>query len=58
MLRRVYDLAQATTFPGTKGIDEETRERAEGISPEAELAFRNAGIGARLLLPLFRPRRL
>ena len=44
MLRRVYDLAQSSTFPGTKGIDEETRERAEGISPEAELAFRNAGM--------------
>jgi Zn-dependent metalloprotease len=43
MLRRVYDLANTTTFPGTKGIDEETRERAEGLSPEAELAFRNAG---------------
>ncbi len=41
MLRRVYDLAQATAFPGTKGIDEETRERAEGISPEA-LSSRSA----------------
>jgi len=44
MLRRVYDLAQATTFPGSLGIDEETRKRIEKLAPEALVAFRNAGI--------------
>ena len=44
MLRRVYDLAQTTTFPGTIGIDEETRKRADTLAPEALIAFRNAGI--------------
>jgi Zn-dependent metalloprotease len=44
MVRRVYDLAQSTVFPGKMVIDEETRVRQEGISPEVLLAFRNAGL--------------
>lgn len=44
MLRRIYDLAQTTTFPGTLGIDEEKRMRAETLSLAALAAFRNAGI--------------
>ena len=44
MLRRIYDLAQTTTFPGTIGIDEDARTRAEKLSPETLIAFRNAGI--------------
>jgi Zn-dependent metalloprotease len=44
MLRRIYDLAQATVFPGSVGIDEETRKRSEQLAPEALTAFRNAGI--------------
>ncbi|WP_072396628.1 M4 family metallopeptidase [Hyphomicrobium sp. CS1GBMeth3] len=44
MLRRIYDLGQATTFPGTLGIDEEKRQRADKLEVEALIAFRNAGI--------------
>ena len=44
MLRKIYDLAQTTTFPGTMGIDEENRSRLDKLSPEALTAFRNAGI--------------
>lgn len=44
MLRKVYDLAQTTTFPGTIGIDEEKRTRSETLAPETLTAFRNAGI--------------
>lgn len=44
MLRRIYDLGQTTTFPGTLGIDEEKRTRADGLELEALIAFRNAGI--------------
>ncbi|MFA5951408.1 MAG: M4 family metallopeptidase [Hyphomicrobium sp.] len=44
MIRRVYDLGQKTAFPGSVGIDEEARMRAEDVSPEALLAFRNAGL--------------
>ncbi|WP_291179042.1 M4 family metallopeptidase [Hyphomicrobium sp.] len=44
MLRRIYDLAQTTSFPGSVGIDEEKRARAETLAPEALIAFRNAGI--------------
>lgn len=44
MLRRIFDLAQTTAFPGTVGVDEEKRMRAETLAPEALTAFRNAGI--------------
>lgn len=44
MLRRVYDLAQTTNFPGTVGIDEEKRLRGDKLAPEVLTAFRNAGI--------------
>lgn len=44
MLRRIYDLAQTTAFPGSVGIDEEKRARAEKLAPEALTAFRNAGL--------------
>ncbi|HEX2839887.1 M4 family metallopeptidase [Hyphomicrobium sp.] len=44
MLRRIFDLGQMTAFPGTMGIDEEKRTRAEKLAPEALTAFRNAGI--------------
>lgn len=44
MLRRIFDLAQTTTFPGSVGIDEEKRARADTLAPEALTAFRNAGI--------------
>lgn len=44
MLRRIFDLAQTTAFPGTVGIDEEKRTRAEKLAPEALTAFRNAGV--------------
>jgi Zn-dependent metalloprotease len=44
MVRRVYDLGKATAFPGKMVIDEETRTREEGVSPEVLLAFRNAGL--------------
>ncbi len=44
MVRRVYDLASTTTFPGTKIIDEETRERIDDLDPDALLAFHNAGL--------------
>jgi Zn-dependent metalloprotease len=44
MLRKIYDLASTTTFPGTMGIDEGARNRSEKLAPEALIAFRNAGI--------------
>ncbi|WP_295558046.1 M4 family metallopeptidase [uncultured Hyphomicrobium sp.] len=44
MLRRIFDLGQTTTFPGSVGIDESNRQRAEKLAPEALTAFRNAGI--------------
>ena len=44
MLRRIFDLGQTTTFPGSVGIDEEKRARAETLAPEALTAFRNAGL--------------
>jgi Zn-dependent metalloprotease len=44
MVRRVYDLASTTTFPGTKIIDEETRERIDDLDSDALLAFHNAGL--------------
>jgi Zn-dependent metalloprotease len=44
MVRRVYDLAERTIFPGKMMIDEETRMREEGVLPESLLAFRNAGL--------------
>jgi Zn-dependent metalloprotease len=44
MLRKIFDLGQMTTFPGTMGIDEEKRSRADRLSPEALTAFRNAGL--------------
>jgi Zn-dependent metalloprotease len=44
MLRRIYDLAQTTAFPGSLGIDEEKRQRADSLELEALIAFRNAGI--------------
>ncbi|MBN8912310.1 MAG: M4 family metallopeptidase [Rhizobiales bacterium] len=44
MLRRIFDLGQTTTFPGSVGIDEEQRARAEKLAPEALTAFRNAGL--------------
>jgi Zn-dependent metalloprotease len=44
MLRRIFDLAQNTAFPGAVGIDEESRKRSETLAPEALTAFRNAGI--------------
>lgn len=44
MVRRVYDLARTTAFPGSVGIDEEASARGEELSPEALQAFRNAGI--------------
>ncbi len=44
MVRRVYDLGNGVTFPGKMVIDEETRMRAEGVSPDVLLAFRNAGL--------------
>lgn len=44
MLRRIFDLAKTTSFPGSVGVDEEARTRAEKLAPEALTAFRNAGI--------------
>jgi len=44
MLRKIFDLAQTTAFPGTVAIDESARSRGEKLSPEALIAFRNAGI--------------
>lgn len=44
MLRKIYDLAQTTAFPGSVGIDEEVRMRADKLAPETLIAFRNAGI--------------
>jgi Zn-dependent metalloprotease len=44
MLRKIYDLAQTTAFPGSVGIDEQVRMRAEKLAPETLIAFRNAGI--------------
>lgn len=44
MLRRIYDLGQNTTFPGAVAIDEKESRRVEKLSPEALVAFRNAGI--------------
>jgi Zn-dependent metalloprotease len=44
MLRKIFDLGQTTAFPGSVGINEEERVRAEKLAPEALTAFRNAGI--------------
>ncbi len=44
MLRKIFDLGQTTTFPGSVGINEEERLRAEKLAPEALTAFRNAGL--------------
>ena len=44
MVRRIFDLADTRIFPGKKDIDEESRERIEGLTPDAMLAFRNAGL--------------
>ncbi|MGE3227832.1 MAG: M4 family metallopeptidase [Hyphomicrobium sp.] len=44
MLRKIFDLGQAMVFPGAVGIDEDKRTRSETLTPEALVAFRNAGI--------------
>lgn len=44
MLRRIFDLGENTTFPGAVAIDEKESRRAETLSAEALVAFRNAGI--------------
>lgn len=44
MLRRIFDLGRSTTFPGSKVLDEEGGVVADELTPDAETAFRNAGV--------------
>jgi len=44
MVRKIFDLGQATSFPGSVGIDEDARTRSERLDPETLVAFRNAGL--------------
>jgi Zn-dependent metalloprotease len=44
LLRRVFDLAQSTTFPGQKVIDDQTQQRIEPVNADAQLAYINTGL--------------
>lgn len=44
MLRKIFDLGGNITFPGAVAVDESESRRADTLSPEAQVAFRNAGI--------------
>jgi len=44
LLRRVFDLAQSTAFPGQMVIDDQTRARLEPVNGDALQAFTNTGL--------------
>jgi len=44
LLRRVFDLAQSTAFPGTEVVDDQTQQRSEPLNPDAQLAYTNTGL--------------
>jgi Zn-dependent metalloprotease len=44
LLRRVFDLAQSTTFPGQEVIDDQTQQRVDPVNPDVQLAYTNTGL--------------
>jgi Zn-dependent metalloprotease len=44
MIRRLYDLSEQSTFPGTMMLDEEKKERSEAVPEDAVEAFINTGL--------------
>jgi Zn-dependent metalloprotease len=44
LIRRVFDVAKGSTFPGNKVIDENTRAQPGEITPDADHAFMHAGV--------------
>ena len=44
LIRRVFDVAKGSTFPGNKVIDEDTRRQPGEITPDAHLAFIHTGV--------------
>jgi Zn-dependent metalloprotease len=44
LLRRVFDLAQSTAFPGMEVIDDQTQQRIDPLNPDAQLAYTNTGL--------------
>jgi Zn-dependent metalloprotease len=44
LLRRVFDLAESTAFPGTKVVDDQAHQRSDPLNPDAQLAYTNTGL--------------
>jgi len=44
LIRRIFDLADGTEFPGKRVIDEEKHERLDPVHEDADTAFENAGL--------------
>src|SRR5262249_23614010 len=44
LLRRIFDLAQSTTFPGAKVIDDQAKLKPDPLNPDVQLAYTNTGL--------------
>src|SRR5215471_21533595 len=44
LLRRIFDLAQSTTFPGTEVIDDQAQLKADPLNTDVQLAYTNTGL--------------
>jgi len=44
LLRRIFDLAQSTAFPGTEVIDDQAQLKADPLNTDVQLAYTNTGL--------------